>query len=198
MQMPYSRRVEGFSLSHAQVMDGSTTFTAAHLATTVGEGLDIYGVNDSSITPNADKFDNEGDDAVLSTWNWVTNADLAIKAGYLSFKLIETITRQATGSSTIAGKQVWFQDLWHEDSMNVAARPCLLRMPSRDDNGQVGNLVLGLYRLDFKPITFDGPRYRDGLKVNYDATANQSNVDELGNPFPDGKKRFGKILVFEQ
>jgi hypothetical protein len=195
--MPLSRRVEGFSLSHAQILDGTTTFTQASLATSVGEALDIYGVNDSSITPNADSYDNEGDDAVLSTWNWVTSADLAIKAGYFSFKLIEKITAQAVGSSTIAGKQVWYQDLWHEDSMNVAARPAILRCPMRDEDGAVGNLVLGLYRLDFKPITFDGPRYRDGLKVNYDARSNQSKNDELGNPFPDGKKRFGKVLAFE-
>jgi hypothetical protein len=196
--MALTRRVEAFSLSHAQILDGATSFTAAALATAVGEDLDIFGVNDSSITPNADSYDNEGDDSVMSTWNWVTSADLAIKAGYLSFKLIEKLTGQAVGSSTIAGKQVWFQDLWHEDSMNVATRPGLLRMPMRDENGAIGSLILGLYRLEPKPVTFDGPKYRDGLKVNYDARANQSLVDEMGNPFPDGKKRFGKVLAFER
>lgn len=186
--------VEGFSLSHAQVLDGTQTFLEAALASAVGEDLDIYGVNEGSLDPDIDDYDNEGDDAVLSTWSWLNFADLEVQAGYLSFPLIANMTGQVISSSGSAASKVYGLDLWHEDSMNVAPKPMILRMPSKDRLGAVRTLTIGLYKVQFKPITFDGPSYKDGLKVNYNGKALLSAVDEKGAAFADGKKRVGRLL----
>lgn len=85
-------------------------------------------------------------------------------------------------------------DLWHDDSNNQPPKPCILVMPSKDKLGNAGRLIVGLYRLTFKPISFDGPQYKDGLKVNWNARANRSLVDETGSAFPDGKGRLGRAL----
>lgn len=288
--------VEGFSVSHAQVLDGHTSWLDA-VAAAAAEAEDIYGVNEASIDVNDDDYDNEGDDAVLSTWSWFNYADLSIQSGYLSFPLLANITNRpveqinasapvsevqsmtavggsagtykityneqttapiaynalaaaiqsalealqnvgvgdivvagtgpitftfsndkagtsqpllvtdvsgvtgATGgvmTRTTAGHGATGQataiDLYHEDSFNTTPKPALVVMPSKDNLGVPCRLLLGLYRLQFRPISFDGPKYKDGLKVNWNARAVMSSVDELGNPFPDGKKRCGKIL----
>jgi hypothetical protein len=185
---------EGFSVTHAQILDGSQTFQEAALATSVSDDLDIYGVAESSISPNADKFTNEGDDGELSIWNWVNDADLSIRSGYLSMPLIAKLTGQNISSSGSGSSVIFWQDLWHEDSFNIAPRPMIVVMPSRDKNGVPRRLVLGLYHVDFKPVMFTGPVYRDGLKTNYDGTALPSRLDEKGVAFADGKKRFGRVI----
>jgi hypothetical protein len=83
--------VEGFSLNHAQILDGTETFEEA-LARTDLEGWDIYGVNEASLDVDTDQFINEGDDAQLSVWNWLNGADVSVQAGYLSFPLIANLT----------------------------------------------------------------------------------------------------------
>jgi hypothetical protein len=85
-------------------------------------------------------------------------------------------------------------DLWHEDSMNVSAKPLLLTLPSKDNLGAVCRLIIGLYKCQFGPIGFDGPSFKDGFKVNYEATALMSSTDELGVAFADGKKRIGRLI----
>ena len=188
-------RVEAFSLSHAQVLDGATAFLAAALATgPVPEAEDVYGVNESSLSPNTDEFEKEGDDVVMSTWSWLNYADVEVQAGYLSFPLIANLTGQSISSSGAGVDQVFGLDLWHEDSFNVAPKPMIVRMPSKDENGVVRNLTIGLYKVQFAPITFDGPSYKDGLKVNYNGRALFSANDELGVPHADGKKRVGRLL----
>lgn len=184
-------RVEAFSLTHAQVLDGATTF---HNALTLGQDYDIYGVDQASLEPDTDSFENEGDDAVLSTWEWLNFASVNVRAGYLSFPLIATLTGQAIASSG-AGASQWLEmDLWHEDSFNVGSRPMLIRMPSKDANGAVRLLDIGLYKVSFAPMTFDGPAYKDGLKVNYNGRALLSPTDETGATFADGKKRIGRLI----
>lgn len=186
--------VEGFSLSHAQILDGSTSFVDAALAAGDDEALDIYGVNNGSLDPSTDQYDNEGDDTVLSSWSWLNYADVTVQAGYLSFPLISTLTNQPVTSSGSGDDVIFGIDLWHEDSFNVAPKPMILRVPSKDHMGTVRTLTFGLYRVAFSPITFDGPTYKDGLKVNYAGRANMSPFDEKGVKFGDGKKRVGRIL----
>lgn len=290
-------RVEAFSLTHAQVLDGTQAFLAASLASgTAADDLDIYGVNDASMTPNLDRYENEGDDDVLSRWIWLNYAEIAVQSGYLSMPLyarlsdqtidtsgavaavneVQTITMTATGGtftithggqttsaipyndsnanvlaallalSTLdtgdvavtgaagtytltfgadyaatdvpmvtlgvgsltggtatvvettkgapASSDVYGLDLWHEDSMNTPPLPAILKMPSKDEDGVVRTLTIGLYKVQFEPITFEGPKYKDGLKVNWNGTALKSAKDELGVAFPDGRKRVGKLL----
>lgn len=187
-------RVEAFSLTHAQVLDGETSFLEAALATSTAPDEDIYGVNNSSLSPDTDEYVNEGDDAPLSTWNWLNWADVEVQAGYLSFPLIANLTGQAISSSGAGDDQVFGLDLWHEDSFNVAPKPMLVKMPSKDEDGVVRTLSIGLFKVQFAPITFDGPEYKNGLKVNYNGRALLSPKDELGAAFSDGRKRVGRLL----
>ena len=188
--------IESFSLSHAMIVDGLTTFLDALAVASLD--WDIYGVNEASLDPDTDSYDVEGDDTVMSTWSWLNFADLKVQAGYLSFPLIAQLTGRPIESSTFGGKELFGMDLWHEDSMNVAPKPALLKMPAKDRLGNAADLIIGLYRVQFAPITFDGPAYKDGLKVNYDGKALYSAVDELGNPFADGKKRVGRLLAVQR
>jgi hypothetical protein len=98
-------------------------------------------------------------------------------------------------AETTPGSSVGYGiDLWHEDSMNIDAKPLILVVPSKDSNRIVRRLVIGLYSVQFGPIGFDGPSFKDGLKVNYEGTALMSGVDETGVPFADGKQRIGRLL----
>lgn len=184
--------VEAFSLSHAQILDGATAFQTATLAS--ADGFDVYGVNDGSIDPDVGEYQNEGDDVELSYWPWLNHATINVQAGFLSFPLVATLTGRPISSSSSASGLSYFTDLWHEDSLNVSPKPMILRMPSKDHLGEVRTLVIGLYRVTFKPITFDGPSYKNGLKSNYGGRANYSTVDETGVAFPDGKKRVGRLI----
>lgn len=71
------RTVEGFSVSHAAILDGTTAATET----------DIYGVRTASIAPDLGSADNTGDDGVLSTWNWFNFATLTVESGYIGFDL---------------------------------------------------------------------------------------------------------------
>jgi hypothetical protein len=195
--MVFSPTVEAFSVSHAQILASNLSFLDA-LATAALAKEDIYGVNEASLEPDMDSYDNEGDDVILSTWDWLNKADLTVQAGYVSFPLIAELTGQTISSGTIGGKVIHGLDLWHEDSMSPAPKPVIIKMPSKDKAGNRADFVIGLYKVSFKPIQFDGPAYKDGLKINYDGTALFSDTDELGNVFSDGKKRVGRLLSIEK
>lgn len=102
-----------------------------------------------------------------------------------------TVTRTTAG---VAQSINYGIDLWHKDSMNIAPKPAILVMPSKDTLGQVRRLIIGLYKVQFGPIGFDGPSYKEGFKVNYEGTALMSATDELGVAFADGKERIGRLL----
>lgn len=191
---------EGFSVSHAQILSGSETFLEA-LARTDIEGWDVYGVNEASMEPDTDNYDNEGDDAVLSKWNWLNFVELSVQAGYVSFPLISNMTGAPITSTAGAGTTNYSIDLWSETMFNIQARPMLIRMPSRDKTGKPCSLVAGLYRVNFAPITFDGPSYKEGLKVNYNGQAVLSQWDETGTEHTDKDelgatiKKVGKLIA---
>lgn len=194
--MPIGTTAEAFSISGANILSGTETF-AENMAAAYAENQDIYGINDGKLDPDLGDYDNEGDDAVLSVWNWINKAAVDIQAGYMSFPLIANLTGQTISSGTLAGKQIHGLDLWHDDSMNVAPKPMILKMPSKDKTGKPANFYIGLYKVNFKPITFDGPAYKEGLKINYSGTAVRSTTDEKGVAFADGKGRFGRLLLVE-
>jgi hypothetical protein len=188
-----SKIFEGFSISHAQILDGTTDFVAAAFAA-YDEDFDIYGVSDASLDPDTDSFDNAGDNVNLSTWNWLNKVDIALQAGYISLPLAAEITgRPVTTLGTLASSAYRF-DIWHEDDYNVSSRPLLLKCPSKDNRGVARDLLIGIYSFGFGAMTFDGPSDKDGLKVNYNGTANYSLYDEVGTAFPDGKKRVACLV----
>lgn len=151
--------------------------------------------------PDTDNYDNEGDDAVLSKWNWLNFVELSVQAGYVSFPLISNMTGAPITSTAGAGTTNYSIDLWSETMFNIQARPMLIRMPSRDKTGKPCSLVAGLYRVNFAPITFDGPSYKEGLKVNYNGQAVLSQWDETGTEHTDKDelgatiKKVGKLIA---
>lgn len=188
-------QIEVFSLSHAQVLDGASTFANVINALAAdGSALDIYGVSDGKLTAKNSQFENKGDDAILSVWNWLDNADLAVEAGYFSFNLINTITGQTVTSSGAGATQLFSVDIWHQDTLNVTPRPVLLVSPAKDSAGNVRRFFICLYRVNFAPITFTGPTYKDGLRISYGGQAVATNLDEQGNAFSDGKKHVAKVI----
>jgi hypothetical protein len=190
--------VEAFSLSHAQFLDGSTDFVTAALATGLPPvDQDVYGVSEGSLSPSPENYVNTGDDQELSRWNWLTSAEIAIKAGYISFPLIARMTGQALTSSGAGAARIYSQELWHEDSFNVPALPMILVMPSKDSDAIPRRLVVGVYKFQPSPMTFDGPVYKDGLKANYNGVALPSLKDEKGAVFPDAKHHVAKLISIQ-
>lgn len=283
---------EAFSVSHAQVLDGATSFLDAVQAVTTPE-WDIYGVNDASINPNTDSWDNEGDNTIKSTWDWLNYAELAVQAGYFSFPLISTLTGETisttgqetqavtitgaptggtftltyagqtttgiaynataaavrtalealsnldAGDVTVSGSaggpytvtftsgadvaqmtasatgltggttpavtvttaadggngRSWAINLWTGKSMNIGRKPMLVQMPAKTSQGAVAQAVIGLFTVSFAPITFDGPSYKEGLKINYNGKALMSDYDELGVPFADGDPKVAQLIA---
>lgn len=186
--------VSGFSLTHAEILDGTKDFLSSALMRANADERDIYGVSEAGIDLDTDDYTNEGDDVELEKWFWGKSAEVEVQAGYISFPLIGSLTGRAISSSGSGADQVFGIDLWHEDDFNVAPKPMIMSMLSKDHLGVTRSLTIGLYRVQFGPMTFDGPQYKEGLKVNYNGTALFSPVDEKGQPFADGKKRIGRLL----
>lgn len=161
---------EGFSVSHAAILDG----------TTGAESADIYGIREGSVELDTDSFDNTGDDAILSTWNWFNFATVSITSGYVPFDVITLLTGVAHTSSGTGNATQYEMPLWSEASLNAAARPVLIRVPSKDKDGLARNMDFVLYKVQFEPISFDGPSYKDGLVLNYSGKALLSDKDEKG------------------
>jgi hypothetical protein len=178
--------VEGFSISHAAILNGATG-----VEDPVG---DIYGIRDGSLEPDFDSYDNTGDDAVLSTWFWFNYATVTISGGYIPFALIalmsgETLTSSGTGSTT-----VYELPIWTSTSLNVQPRPMVIRVPSKDQNGLIRTLDIVLYKVQFQPIAFTGPTYKDGLVVNYTGRALLSDRKENGVLIGGGARQIGRLI----
>lgn len=165
--------VEAFSLSHVGILDGTT-------GVDLGSDGDLYGVNSATIELDADSFDNTGDDIIRSTWNWGNRGNLSVQAGYIPFRTLSTIYGLPVASSGSGVNQTFSMLAWERKSMNPVPVPVIVRLPSRDSAGVARNLDIILFRVQFAPFTFDGPAYKDGLKLNYTGQALFSDVDEKG------------------
>ena len=183
--------VEGFSLSHAAILNGSTGIEE--------EFGDIYGVSSGSMELDQDSYDNTGDDTILSTWYWANKVNLTIQSGYVPFNTISLLTGSKVKSSGAGANQTFELPLWEENAMNTQPRPMLVRVPSKDRDGAVRVLDFILFKVQFQPISFDGPSYKEGLKLNYNGSALFSDTDEKGNPVLDSRtgqptKAVGRLL----
>ena len=167
-----SQVVEGFSLTHAAILDGTTG--ADHV-----DG-DIYGVRTGSIAADTGNYDNTGDDAVLSTWMWFNFATVTVQAGYVPFNTIALLSGATIVSSGTGANDYYTLPLWEERSLNQPPRPMLIRVPAKDKDGIIRTLDFVLYRVQFGPFSFDGPAYKSGLLLNYSGRAVMSNNDERG------------------
>lgn len=164
--------VSGFSVTHAAILDGTTGAEAV-------DG-DIYGVRSASIELDTDSYDNTGDDAVLETWYWFNKATLTVQSGYVPFRTISLLSGSKVTSSGAAPNDYYTLPLWEDRQQNTTPRPVLIRVPSKDKDGILRTLDFVLYKVQFQPISFDGPTYKDGLLLNYTGTALMSDKDEKG------------------
>jgi hypothetical protein len=176
--------VEGFSLSHAAILDGTTGAEAV-------DG-DIYGIRQGSLEVDSDSYDNTGDDAVLSSWFWFNFANVTVQSGYVPFKTIALIAGSTVHSSGTGNADYYSMPLWNESSINTAPRPMLIRVPSKDKDGVLRSLDFVLYKVNFQPFGFDGPSYKDGLLLNYSGRAVMSDKDERGNALSE--RAIGRII----
>lgn len=186
-----SSTVEGFSLSHAAILDGTTGLEEAF--------GDIYGIRSGSLELDQDSYDNTGDDVILSTWFWANRCSVTIQSGYVPFETISLLTDSVITSSGSGASEQFSLPLWEERQMNTQARPMRIRVPSKDKLGAIRSLDFILYKVQFQPFAFEGPSYKEGLLLNYSGTALFSDTDEAGNPVLDSKtglptKAIGRLI----
>lgn len=175
--------VEGFSISHAAIL------TAAGVEETYG---DVYGVNSGTLDVSLGSYENEGDDTIMSIWDWVNYATVSIQAGYVSFQLIALLTGLTLSSSGSGDSIQYNLELWEETTFNVTERPMRIRVPSRDSASNSILLNIILYKVKFAPISFVGPAYKDGLKINYSGKALLTDTSHTGETMAN--KAVGRIL----
>lgn len=179
-----SNVVEGFSLTHAAILDGTTGAEEV-------DG-DIYGVRSGTLAVDTGNYDNTGDDFVLSSWNWFNFATVTVQAGYIPFSTIALLSGLTVISSGTGVNDYYSVQLWEETSLNTPPRPMLIRVPAKDKDGLIRTLDFVLYRVNFGPISFDGPSYKSGLLLNYTGRAVMSDKDEAGNLLP--RKAIGRLI----
>lgn len=184
MALTPRQTIEGFSLSHAAILSGSTG-----LEESFG---DIYGVREGSLAADIGNFDNTGDDSVLSTWLWFNFATVTVTGGYIPFEMVALLTGGTITSSGSDPNDYYSLPLWTETSLNQPVRPMLIRVPAKDSAGEPRNLDIILYRVQFNPINFDGPSYKNGLTVNYSGKALMSSTDETGSTLAD--RAIGRLI----
>jgi hypothetical protein len=165
---------EGFSLSHAAILSG----------TTGAEAATVYGVRNGTISTDQGNFENTGDDVVLSEHFWINFANVTIEEGYIPFNTIALITGTSVASSGAAGADYYAIPLWTLASMNQPTQPLAIRVPSKDGAGQVRTLDFVLYRVQFQPFNFTGPSYKTGLSCSIAGRALFSPVNEIGGALP--------------
>lgn len=183
---------EGFSLSHAAILDNPVTLGGGG---TGAEVQTLYGVRNGTLATDSGNFENTGDDFVLSEWFWFNFANLTIESGFLTFNTLALITGTSVSSSGTSPNDYYGLPLWTWNSLNQVTRPVALRVPSRDSTGNVRTLDFVLYRVQFQPFNFTGPSYKNGLTVSLAGRALMSTIDEKGTNLPASYPRsLGRIV----
>jgi len=85
-------------------------------------------------------------------------------------------------------------NIWTESALNQPTRPLLLQLPAKDSDGVPRRLYIVLYRVQFAPLSFQGPSYKEGLMVDYSGKALISTKDETGTDLPSGVRAIGKLV----
>lgn len=165
---------EGFSLSHAGILDGAGG----------AEGQTIYGVRNGTLTTDNGNFENTGDNIVISEWFWINFANLTVESGFIPFPTLADITGTSVSSSGASPNDYYSMPLWTLNSMNQVTKPVGIRVPSKDSGGSIRTLDFVLYRVQFQPFNFTGPSYKNGLTVSIAGRALFSYFDEQGNALP--------------
>lgn len=186
-----SSTIEAFSLSHAAILNGTTG--AEEVAG------DIYGIRSGSLALAQSNYDNTGDDGILSTWYWADKVNVTVQSGYIPFDTLSLISGSVVTSSGSGASETFSLPLWEQNTMNTQPRPMLLRMPSKDKEGNIRTLDIVLFRVQFEPFGLNGPAYKQGLLLDYNGSALFSDHDETGAPVLDSRtgqptKAIGRLL----
>jgi len=112
--------------------------------------------------------------------------------GLLVDSTIALLSGATITSSGTAPNDFYSMPLWNESSLNQPTKPVLIRIPSKDSAGVVRTLDFVLFKVQFEPINFDGPSYKNGLLLNYAGRALLSSVDEKGTALPE--KAIGRLV----
>jgi hypothetical protein len=179
---------EGFSLSHAAILSG----------TTGAEASTVYGVNNGTISTDQGNFENTGDDVVLSEHFWINFANVTIQEGFIPFSTIALITGTNVSSSGAAGADFYAIPLWTIASMNQPTFPMAIRVPAKDTLGQIRTLDFVLYTVQFQPFNFTGPSYKTGLSCSIAGRALFSSTNETGGAIgaQSGGKQIGRLVAW--
>lgn len=167
--------VEGFSVSHAAILDGTTGADVA----------DIYGIREGALDVNVDNYDNLGDNSVMSSWSWINFATLTVKSGFVPLPVLALLTGATLTSSGTGAAIAYSMPLWNEKSMNQPTRPVKVRIPSRDSVGNARTLDIILYKVQFAPFALEGITYKNGVVLSYSGKAMLSDTDETGLALAD-------------
>jgi hypothetical protein len=165
---------EGFSLSHAAILNG----------TTGAESATLYSVRNGTIAVDSGNYDNTGDDVVKSEWFWINYANITIEAGFVTFATLAQLTGTSISSSGAAPNDYYALPLWTINSMNQPRAPLAVRVPSKDSLGNIRTLDFVFYNVAFQPFTFTGPSYKNGLTCSIVGRALMSTVNEIGQALP--------------
>lgn len=163
---------EAFSVSHAAVLDGEESAAQT----------DIYGVREGSLEVDTGNYDNTGDDAVLSSWEWFNFANITVTSGYIGFSLLSRLTGSTVNSNSSGDADDWNILLWEDRSLNVRPAPMLIRCPSKDSDGVPRDMFVVLFKVQFGPLRFQGPSYREGTAFSFAGKGLMSDKDEKGVP----------------
>lgn len=175
--------VEGFSVTHAAILDGTS---GAEIST-------LYGCRTGTLDVDSDSFDNTGDDQVLSTWQWFNFATVTVDSGFLPYSTAALLTGAAITSSGAAPNDTWSIPIWNVSALNQQRRPLLLRCASRKSTGESNRFIdFVMYQVQFAPFKFDGPKYKDGLVVTYTGKCLMSKTDEKGQALTE--QAIGRIV----
>jgi hypothetical protein len=184
--MASTRIFEGFSLSHAAILDGSTG----------AESATLYGCRNGTVATDSGNFENTGDDIVLSEWFWINFANVTVEEGFIPFDTVALITGTTVSSSGSAPNDYYSVPLWTLASMNTVTRPMAIRCPAKDSAGSLYTLDFVLYKVQFMPFNFTGPSYKNGLTFSVNGRALMSLVDEVNTSLPVGYPRsIGRLIA---
>jgi hypothetical protein len=183
---------EGFSLSHASILDapsttGGTGFGNTGTGTEINsgaQGMTMYGCRNGTLATDSGNFENTGDDIVQSEWFWFNFANVTIENGFIPFPTLSTITGTVVQSSGVSPNDYYALPLWTLSSLNVQTRPMAIRVPSKDSAGAIRTLDFLLYRVQFQPFNFTGPSYKNGMTCSIAGRALLSLFNEVGLALP--------------
>lgn len=195
-------QLEGFSITHAGILSPGTD---------AEQGV-LYGVRSAQITAQWISALIQSDDWVIGSWNAPGTVTVAIEGGFMPLDVLATLTgTSVSGSEAGALQDQSLQDildqlgiplldeglggfavpLWTQHV--VGALPLIFRASGKDSGGNVRTLQFLAYLAQFGPVTFDGPAYKNGLTVSYNASLILSAEDETGSPLPD--RAYGRLMA---